>query len=44
MRNNINDPKLKFIIGDVRSTSIYNCLEEVDFVFHAAALKQVPYL
>ena len=43
MRNNINDPKLKYIIGDVRSyTSIYNCLEDVDFVFHAAALKQVP--
>ncbi len=43
MRNNINDPKLTFIIGDVRSyTSIYNCLEDVDFVFHAAALKQVP--
>ena len=43
MRNNINDPKLKFIIGDVRSyTSIFNCLEDVDFVFHAAALKQVP--
>jgi len=38
-----NSPKLKFIIGDVRDySSIYAALKNVDFVFHAAALKQVP--
>ena len=43
MRNQINNSKLKFVIGDVRNyRSIYSCLEDVDFVFHAAALKQVP--
>jgi UDP-N-acetylglucosamine 4,6-dehydratase len=43
MRNQLNNPKLKFYIGDVRD---YNSVEPatrgVDFVFHAAALKQVP--
>lgn len=35
--------KLKFYIGDVRDTaSLENALHGVDFVFHAAALKQVP--
>lgn len=35
--------KLKFYIGDVRDiTSIKNAMHGVDFVFHAAALKQVP--
>lgn len=35
--------KLKFYIGDVRDiNSIKNAMHEVDFVFHAAALKQVP--
>jgi UDP-glucose 4-epimerase len=35
--------KLKFYIGDVREyDSIYDALRGVDFVFHAAALKQVP--
>jgi UDP-glucose 4-epimerase len=38
-----NNPKLKFCIGDVRDYgSIYDALKGVDFVFHAAALKQVP--
>ncbi len=43
MRMKYNNPKLKFIIGDVRDyNSIYNALKGVDYVFHAAALKQVP--
>lgn len=43
MRNKIKNPKLKFFIGDVRD---YNSIEPaargVDYIFHAAALKQVP--
>jgi len=43
MRIELNNPKLKFYIGDVRNyDSIYAALDGVDFVFHAAALKQVP--
>ena len=43
MRVALNNPKVKFYIGDVRDyTSIYSALNGVDFVFHAAALKQVP--
>lgn len=43
MRLNYQNPKLKFYIGDVRDyKSIYNALKGVDYVFHAAALKQVP--
>ena len=43
MRIDLNNSKLKFYIGDVRSyDSIYAALDGVDFVFHAAALKQVP--
>ncbi len=43
MRLTLNDPKLKFFIGDVRNyDSIYQAMKGVDFVFHAAALKQVP--
>jgi UDP-glucose 4-epimerase len=43
MRVALNNPKIKFYIGDVRDyTSIYNALNNVDYVFHAAALKQVP--
>jgi len=38
-----NHPKLKFYIGDVRSyDSVLNASVGVDYVFHAAALKQVP--
>lgn len=38
-----NDPKLKFYIGDVRSyDSVAGAMVGVDFLFHAAALKQVP--
>nr|HTE44870.1 polysaccharide biosynthesis protein [Gemmatimonadaceae bacterium] len=43
MRVALNNPKLKFYIGDVREySSVYDALKGVDFVFHAAALKQVP--
>ncbi|MDP2188228.1 MAG: polysaccharide biosynthesis protein [Sphingobacteriaceae bacterium] len=43
MRNQINSPKLKFYIGDVRDkTSVDRAMKGVDYVFHAAALKQVP--
>lgn len=43
MRNQINCSKLKFYIGDVRErNSIDRAMIGVDFVFHAAALKQVP--
>lgn len=38
-----NNPKLKFYVGDVRNPeSLKDIMEGVDFVFHAAALKQVP--
>ena len=43
MRKRYNNPKLKFYLGDVRdSNSIKDAMRGVDFVFHAAALKQVP--
>ncbi|MFJ8103042.1 polysaccharide biosynthesis protein [Lysinibacillus sp. NPDC096212] len=43
MRKLYQHPKIKFFIGDVRDIqSIYNAMYDVDFVFHAAALKQVP--
>lgn len=43
MRIDLNNSKLKFYIGDVRTyDSIHAALDGVDFVFHAAALKQVP--
>lgn len=43
MRIALNNPKLKFYIGDVRDyDSIHQALKGVDYVFHAAALKQVP--
>jgi len=43
MRIAINDSKLKFYIGDVRDyDSIHRAMKGVNFVFHAAALKQVP--
>lgn len=43
MRKKYNNPKLKFYLGDVRDyQSILNATRGVDFVFHAAALKQVP--
>ncbi|EFJ4352351.1 UDP-N-acetylglucosamine 4,6-dehydratase/5-epimerase [Escherichia coli] len=43
MRKNYNNKKLKFYIGDVRDyRSILNATRGVDFIYHAAALKQVP--
>ena len=43
MRKKYNSSKLKFYIGDVRDPhSVSEAMEGVDFVFHAAALKQVP--
>lgn len=43
MRKKYQNSKLKFYIGDVRdSNSVKNALYGVDYVFHAAALKQVP--
>lgn len=43
MRNHYNNPRLKFYIGDVRnSSSLKFVMKNVDYVFHAAALKQVP--
>ncbi len=43
MRKKYNNSKLKFYIGDVRDyNSIADAMDGVDFVFHAAALKQVP--
>ena len=43
MRVAMNDPKLKFYIGDVRDYgSVFDAMHGVDYVFHAAALKQVP--
>ena len=43
MRKELNQERLKFMIGDVREySSIHDGLKGVDYVFHAAALKQVP--
>jgi len=43
MRIALNDSKLRFYIGDVRDYgSLHQAMKGVDYVFHAAALKQVP--
>ena len=43
MRTRLNNEKLKFYIGDVRDyNSVEKAMRGVDYVFHAAALKQVP--
>lgn len=43
MRIALNNPKLKFYIGDVRNyESVREAMKGVHYVFHAAALKQVP--
>ena len=43
MRKRFNNSKLQFYIGDVRDyQSVLNATRGVDFIFHAAALKQVP--
>ncbi|WP_045530322.1 polysaccharide biosynthesis protein [Serpentinimonas raichei] len=43
LRKKYNNPKLKFYIGDVRDyQSVLNAVRGVDYIYHAAALKQVP--
>jgi UDP-glucose 4-epimerase len=43
LRHKYRDPKIKFHLGDVRDPqSVLAAMHEVDYVFHAAALKQVP--
>jgi UDP-glucose 4-epimerase len=43
MRKKYNNPKLRFYIGDVRDhQSVINAVRGVNYIFHAAALKQVP--
>ena len=43
MRVVYNNPKIKFLIGDVRDKqSLVSAIKGVDYIFHAAALKQVP--
>lgn len=43
LRKQLNNQKVKFYIGDVRDPmSVSNVMTGVDYVFHAAALKQVP--
>jgi Predicted nucleoside-diphosphate sugar epimerases len=43
MRNAYNNKKLKFFIGDVKDTnSIISSIQGCNYIFHAAALKQVP--
>ena len=43
MRRSLNDPRVRFYIGDVRDYhSVDRAARGADFVFHAAALKQVP--
>lgn len=43
MRKRYKNSKLKFYIGDVRDiSSVKNAMHNVDYIFHAAALKQVP--
>lgn len=43
LRKKVNNPKVKFYIGDVRDPgSVNQVVKGVDYIFHAAALKQVP--
>ena len=43
MRNSIKDERVRFFIGDVRdAASVENVMKGTEYVFHAAALKQVP--
>jgi len=43
MRLRLENPKVKFYIGDIRDrNSVDDVMAGVDYVFHAAALKQVP--
>lgn len=43
LRKKLNNSKVKFYLGDVRDQrSVENAVKDVDYIFHAAALKQVP--
>ncbi len=43
LRKKINDDRVKFYLGDIRNySSVLEATNNVDFIFHAAALKQVP--
>jgi UDP-N-acetylglucosamine 4,6-dehydratase/5-epimerase len=43
MRHELGDERLRFYLGDIRDyTSVERAMRDVDYVFHAAALKQVP--
>lgn len=43
MRRKINDERVTFHIGDIRDyDAVLDCCTDVDYIFHAAALKQVP--
>jgi UDP-N-acetylglucosamine 4,6-dehydratase/UDP-glucose 4-epimerase len=43
MQDELNDDKLRFLIGDVRDEKrLSNAMEDIDIVFHTAALKHVP--
>ena len=43
MRKKFNDNRLKFYIGDIRDNkSVEYAVKDIDYIFHAAALKQVP--
>ena len=43
IRQTFSNDKIKFIVGDVRDYSaVFNATKDTDFIFHAAALKQVP--
>ena len=43
MESKFEDNRLRFFVGDIRDTNrLYSALEDVDIVFHAAALKHVP--
>ena len=43
LRRELNNEKVKFFVGDVRdNNSVFNAVNGVDYIFHAAALKQVP--
>lgn len=43
MRRRVDDSRVRFFLGDVRDAdSVQRAMTDVDFVFHAAALKQVP--
>lgn len=43
MKSNLNDERLRFLIGDIRDKSrLSRALEDIDIVIHTAALKQIP--